>query len=138
MGGVDEVLRKARESFDAGDYRWVVTIVNHVVFSDPENREARQLQADAMEQLGYRAESGTWRNAYLTGAQELRNGSPEFPLRAGRFQSMAMEAENLVDVIGVRFDPARFAPGSAVFNLHFTDIDAVSYTHLTLPTIYSV
>lgn len=123
MGGATEVMRRARESFDAGDYRWVAQLVNHVVFADPSNREARQLQADALEQMGYQAESGTWRNAYLQGAAELRNGTPSFPLRAGRLQGIAMEAENLIDVMGVRFDPSRFGPGTATFNIHFTDID---------------
>jgi alkyl sulfatase BDS1-like metallo-beta-lactamase superfamily hydrolase len=61
MGGADEVLRRARQSFDAGEYRWVAEVVNHVVFADPANAAARDLQADALEQLGYQAESGTWR-----------------------------------------------------------------------------
>jgi alkyl sulfatase BDS1-like metallo-beta-lactamase superfamily hydrolase len=74
MGGADEVLRRARESFAAADFRWVVQVVNHVVFADPDNAEARELQADALEQLGYGSENGTWRNFYLTGALELRHG----------------------------------------------------------------
>src|SRR5699024_10339330 len=69
MGGADAVLEKARASFEQGDYRWVVQIVNEVVFADPENRAAKLLQADALEQLGYQSESSTWRNAYLTGAR---------------------------------------------------------------------
>jgi alkyl sulfatase BDS1-like metallo-beta-lactamase superfamily hydrolase len=76
MGGADEVLDQARASFDAGDYRWVAEVVNHVVFADPSNRDARLLQAATLEQLGYQAESGPWRDFYLTGAQELRNGTP--------------------------------------------------------------
>ena len=62
-------------AFDAGDYRWVVELVNHLVFADPTNTAARELQADAFEQLGYQSESATFRNAYLMGAQELRNGT---------------------------------------------------------------
>lgn len=79
MGGADEVLRRARESFDQGDYRWVVQVVNHVVFADADNTEARALQADALEQLGYGSENGTWRNFFLTGALELREGSVGTP-----------------------------------------------------------
>jgi len=123
MGGADEVLRRARSSYDDGEYRWVVQVVNHLVFADPNNREARLLQADAMEQLGYQTESGTWRNAYLSGASELRNGSPQFKIPAGRRMAHAMEAENLMDVMGVRFDPAKFGPDEATFNWHFTDLD---------------
>jgi alkyl sulfatase BDS1-like metallo-beta-lactamase superfamily hydrolase len=62
MGGAEAVLEKARASFDKGDYRWVAQVVNHVVFAEPDNMEARALQADALEQLGYQAESAPWRN----------------------------------------------------------------------------
>lgn len=74
MGGADAALEKARAAFEAGEYRWVAEVVNHVVFAEPENEAARALQADALEQLGYQSESGPWRNFYLSGATELRNG----------------------------------------------------------------
>ncbi len=125
MGGAEEVLRKARDSFDEGDYRWVAQIVNHVVFADPSNTEARELQADALEQLGYQAESGTWRNAYLSGAHELRNGSPNLPGSVGRQFPRVMTAEQIFDLLGVRFDPEGFARSTDGFtmNWHFTDLD---------------
>jgi alkyl sulfatase BDS1-like metallo-beta-lactamase superfamily hydrolase len=106
MGGADEVVRKAQEAFDAGDYRWVAEVVNHVVFADPAHVPARHLQADALEQLGYQAESGPWRDFYLTGAQELRNGAP--PLRgsstAGPEVVAAMTTEMLLQLMGVRLN----------------------------------
>lgn len=74
MGGAEQVLTAAQEAFDRGEYRWVAELVNHVVFAEPNNRAALLLQADALEQLGYLAESGPWRGFYLTGAQELRDG----------------------------------------------------------------
>ncbi|MEP4484648.1 MAG: alkyl sulfatase dimerization domain-containing protein [Halioglobus sp.] len=77
MGGAEAVLEKATLAFDEGDYRWVAEVVNHLVFAQPENREAKALLARTYEQLGYQAESGPWRDAYLTGAYELRNGPPE-------------------------------------------------------------
>jgi alkyl sulfatase BDS1-like metallo-beta-lactamase superfamily hydrolase len=123
MGGASHVLDQAEVSLAAGDYRWVVELVNHVVFADPGNRRARLLQADALEQLGYQAESATWRNAYLTGAWELRNGSPTGARVPGRDLSPAMTAEQLVDAIGVRFDPDAFGRPTATINLHLTDLD---------------
>ena len=75
MGGADSVIAKARQSYDQGDYRWVAEVMKHVVFADPANQEARNLQADAFEQLGYSFESGTWRNIFLSAAEELRNGN---------------------------------------------------------------
>lgn len=73
MGGADAVVERARADFDAGRFRWVVEVLNHVVFAEPGHRAARELTADAMEQLGYQSESATWRNAYLLAARELRS-----------------------------------------------------------------
>jgi alkyl sulfatase BDS1-like metallo-beta-lactamase superfamily hydrolase len=75
FGDTDAVLRKAKEDFDKGEYQWVAEITNILVFADPTNTDARYLCADALEQLAYTAESGTWRNAYLCAAQELRFGT---------------------------------------------------------------
>jgi alkyl sulfatase BDS1-like metallo-beta-lactamase superfamily hydrolase len=61
------VLRRAREDYDAGNFRWIVEVLNHVVFAEPTNRAARDLAADAMEQLGYQGRIATWRNSYLPG-----------------------------------------------------------------------
>lgn len=77
MGGAAALLAKARADFARGDYRWVVEVLNHLVFADPGDRAARELAADAMEQLGYQSESATWRNSYLLGARELREGPPK-------------------------------------------------------------
>jgi alkyl sulfatase BDS1-like metallo-beta-lactamase superfamily hydrolase len=75
MGGAEAIVRRARSDYDAGNFRWVVEALNHVVFAEPGNRGARELSADAMEQLGYQSESATWRNAYLLAARELRSTS---------------------------------------------------------------
>ncbi|WP_426572657.1 alkyl/aryl-sulfatase [Aquihabitans sp. McL0605] len=106
MGGADAVLEKAQQSFDDGDYRWVAEVVSHVVFADPGNMAARALEADALEQLGYQAESGPWRDFYLTGAQELRAGHPDMTITstAGRDTVAAMTTEMLFDYLGVRID----------------------------------
>lgn len=74
MGGEDSVLEKARKSFKDGEYQWVAEVTKHVIFANPNNKDAKLLCADALEQLGYIAESGLWRNEYLMGAQELRYG----------------------------------------------------------------
>src|SRR5215475_13515520 len=64
---------------ECGNYRWVASVMNQVIFADPANKQARELGADALEQLGYQAEAATWRNAYLMGAMELRNGVTRLP-----------------------------------------------------------
>ncbi|NCX32239.1 MAG: MBL fold metallo-hydrolase, partial [Actinobacteria bacterium] len=78
-GGAAALLRHAEAAFERGDYRWVAELVNHLVFAEPTNTAARSLQARALEQLGYQAESATFRNAYLMGAMELRQGPPANP-----------------------------------------------------------
>ena len=72
MGGADELLRKARMDYEQGDFRWVAQAMHHLVFAQPDHAQGRALLADAMEQMGYQAESSTWRNAYLLGALEAR------------------------------------------------------------------
>ncbi|ONH31681.1 alkyl/aryl-sulfatase [Pseudofrankia asymbiotica] len=75
MGGADAVVEKAQRSLDAGDLRWAAQVLDHVVFAEPEYKEARALLADVLERLGFGCENGTWRNAYLSGARELREGN---------------------------------------------------------------
>ncbi len=84
IGGAEAALEIAREACDAGDYRWAAELANHVVFADPDNTGARELQAEALEQLGYGAENATWRNFFLMGAQELREGIAGTPTRSRR------------------------------------------------------
>jgi len=75
MGGPQAVIAKARQSFKKAEYRWVAQVMNNVVFAYPDNKEARDLEADALEQLGYQAESGVWRDFYLMGPRNCAKGS---------------------------------------------------------------
>lgn len=77
MGGADQVLAQARRAYAEGDYRWASELLKHLVYADGDNRAARELLAQSFEQLGYASESSTWRNFYLSGALELRDGEPE-------------------------------------------------------------
>ncbi len=116
-GGPDGVLHAARAAFDIGDYRWVAELVNHLVFADPTNTEARELQADALEQLGYQAESATFRNAFLTGAQELRNGSMPRGDSMKRGMLTAMTVEQLLDATAIRLQAEAVGDIEVVVNL---------------------
>jgi alkyl sulfatase BDS1-like metallo-beta-lactamase superfamily hydrolase len=121
-GGPDALLASARTSFDAGDYRWVAELVNHLVFADPTNTEARELQADALEQLGYQSESATFRNAFLMGAQELRQGHP--PMRPATRSSYfeAMSIDQLFDALAVRVRSEDVGGLALSVNFTFTDL----------------
>lgn len=124
MGGAAAAIRRAREDFTQGNYRWVAEVMNHVVFADPDNREARELVASAYEQLGYLAESATWRNAYLVAAYELRNGVPQIP--RGPLLSpdvlKALPLSMVFDYLGVRMNGPRAAGKRIVTNWHFSDV----------------
>jgi len=121
-GGADALLDRARQAFEAGEYRWVVELVSHLVFADAGHTEARELQADAFEQLGYQSESATFRNAFLTGAQELRNGRlPSRP--AGRHGYLdAMTIDQLVDSVAVRLMAEDVGGIAVTVNFTFTDV----------------
>jgi len=123
MGGADAVLSRAREAYANGEYRWVAEVVNHLVFAQPDNREARELQADALEQLGYQAESGPWRNFYLTGALELRGDVVRVEqAKTGSDDAIAaMEVGLLFDYMAVRLNGPKAAGHALSIGFDFTD-----------------
>ncbi len=125
MGGIERVLERARESFDNGEYRWVVQVLDHAVAAEPEHSGARRLLADALEQLGYQAESGPWRNFYLTGAQELRDGvqSRDLPMMESSQSIAALPLPAIFDSLAVRLNSARAADQNLTANFHFTDTE---------------
>jgi alkyl sulfatase BDS1-like metallo-beta-lactamase superfamily hydrolase len=123
MGGADAVIARAQDDFKAGNYRWVASVMNQVVFADPANRKARELGADALEQLGYQTEAATWRNAYLMGAMELRTGVPKLPAVGALSREIlkSVSVDLLFDFLAVRLN-ADLAEGKAmVINWTFTD-----------------
>ncbi len=124
MGGADAALDKADAAFGDGDYRWVAEVVNHVVFADPDNERARNLQADALEQLGYQAESGPWRDFYLTGALELRAGVQKLSMslieRAADMLAN-MTVPMMLDGMALRLDGTKLDGVSMKMGLDFTD-----------------
>ena len=125
LGDSNEVLRMAKADFEAGEYQWVAEITNVLVYADPTNEAARLLCADALEQLGYQAESGPWRNAYLGAARELREGnlasSVEQASNDGSIQR-EMTASMLFDYMGIFLDKAAMADQSFVMNFTLTDV----------------
>jgi len=125
MGGADAVIAKGKAAYDAGDYRWTATLLNHVVFAEPQNASAAALLADTYDQLGYQAESGPWRDFYLTGAQELRRGVEALPVsrRGTREVIAAMPTHMFFDALAVRLVPEQAEGEDTRLNFVFTDID---------------
>jgi alkyl sulfatase BDS1-like metallo-beta-lactamase superfamily hydrolase len=124
MGGAAAVRGRAREAADAGEYRWAATLLDHAVFADPTDQEARDALADVYTQLAYQAEAGTWRNIYLTGAQELRGGVVRLPPPSlGDDVLQATPTSMLLDFAAVRLDPVRALEKPVRLNLVLTDVD---------------
>jgi linear primary-alkylsulfatase len=123
MGGADAILAHAARDFAKGEFRFVAQAVSHLVFAEPDNQAARAVLADTFEQLGYAAESATWRNAYLFGAQELRQGMPKAPPRPPmpRETLAALRTAQLWDVLGVRLNGPKAEGKHIVLNWSFTD-----------------
>jgi alkyl sulfatase BDS1-like metallo-beta-lactamase superfamily hydrolase len=137
MGGAAAVMARAKADFARGEFRWVAQVMKEVVFAEPGNAEARALCADALEQMGYQAESATWRNAFLYGAQELRHGVFKVPARGAMAADTlrGLSTDVFFDMLAVRLDPAKAAGQSMVVNWHFTDRGetlALTLKHCTL------
>ena len=130
LGSTDAVLRKARKDFEKGDYQWVAQITKELVFADPSNQKARNLCADALEQLGYQAESGAWRNAYLMGAAELRKGHLSGLARTANGLGSAMKemtVDMLLDYISILTDANAAQNDDVTLNLIVTDVNEKFY-----------
>jgi alkyl sulfatase BDS1-like metallo-beta-lactamase superfamily hydrolase len=123
MGGADAVLAIAREAFAQGDFRWVAELLNHLVFAEPDNEAAKALQADALEQLGFGAENGTWRSAYLAGATELRRGSFGTPVAAVAPDLLAaLTPSQIFDAIAIRVDGPKAWAEDLSIGVALTDV----------------
>jgi alkyl sulfatase BDS1-like metallo-beta-lactamase superfamily hydrolase len=124
MGGETAVLEKMRGAIAKGEYRWAAQLGNQLLFANPDNGEARKAQAEALEQMGYQSENATWRNMYLTGAMELRNGVPP---HAGTSVSVdmvrAMSPEMFFDFLAVRLDSEKAVGHDLTLNWTFEDLN---------------
>jgi alkyl sulfatase BDS1-like metallo-beta-lactamase superfamily hydrolase len=123
MGGSDAVVTAATQAFDRGEYRWVAELLKHVVFTQPDHEGARQLLAAAFDQLGYQAESGPWRDVYLSGAYELRHGAPKTPLPTGMIDGLlrATPVERFFELVATMVDGPKAAELSLTLNFELLD-----------------
>ncbi|EBK2343734.1 MBL fold metallo-hydrolase, partial [Salmonella enterica subsp. enterica serovar Enteritidis] len=103
-GGSNNVLLKAQKAFDEGNYRWAAELLNHLVSVEPKNIVARELLARSYDQLGYQAESGPWRDVYLTGALELRQGTSNTSVNLAATKDLLLQTpvSNFFDTLAVR------------------------------------
>jgi len=134
MGGADKVLEKALQEFEAASdmsategrdtYRWLAELLNHVVFAEPANNDAKQLLASVYDQLGYQAESAPWRDFYLTGAYELRHGSPEEGIKPAMMREVLLNTpvSLFFDSMAVRLNAEDAEGENTTIRISFTDL----------------
>jgi alkyl sulfatase BDS1-like metallo-beta-lactamase superfamily hydrolase len=133
MGGAAEVKRKAQASFERGEYRWVAMVMNHVVFADPDDGEARELLARAYDQLGYQAESGPWRDVYLSGAHELRHGVTAPAVETAGIMGLLrhLPLDRFFDAMAARVIGPKAEGKDVVLNFVFTDLGVTHVLELS-------
>lgn len=108
MGGLDRVVEIARQAFGEGDYRWAATLLDHAIFTDEQHAEARELYADTLEQLAYGAENAVWRNFFLSGATELREGNFGTPTQTTSASMVAqLTPEQIFDALAITVNGPR-------------------------------
>ena len=124
MGGIDAVLQRGIEAFEAGDYRWASEVFNHAVFAEPENETAKEWLAASYEQQGFQAESGAWRSYYLTAASELRNGLPETGRETAANAEFlaAVPTPDLFDSLATRYNPEKLTREPFTIVFEFPDV----------------
>ena len=125
MGGAEPVLERALQSFDEGEYRWAAELLNHLVFAQPDNVDARALLASTYDQIGYQAESGPWRDVYLSGARELRHGfsGEGVDIASARDLLVQTPVERFFDTMAVMLNGPEAEGEEMTINITFTDLD---------------
>ncbi len=123
LGGPEKVRALAQTAFDAGDYAWAAELLDMVVFSDPKDSAARTLLARAYEQMAWQSENSLWRNMYLTGASELRDGVKAQPRNPAAQAAMVanLPTSMVFDLMAVRLDADKVGDGRLKLAFVFTD-----------------
>ncbi|MUL66189.1 alkyl/aryl-sulfatase [Mycobacterium sp. CBMA 234] len=125
MGGVDKVVELAQQAFDDGDFRWAVTLLDHVVFTDEHHAAARELYADTLEQMAYGAENAVWRNFFLSGATELRVGKFGTPTQSASPTMLAqLTPEQMFDTLAINVNGPRAWDLNLAIDVTFEDVAA--------------
>ena len=124
IGGADKAVAAAQAAFDKGDYRWAAELLNHAVFGAPDHKAAKELLARTYDQLGYGSEAATWRNSYLSAADELRNGPPKKGVDRSFLIDMLMETplERFFEAMAAGLDGPAAEGKDLKVNLVLTDL----------------
>lgn len=124
MGGSEAVLNESQKTYAAGDYRWGAELLNHLVFAEPDNKKARELLAHTYQQLAYQAESGPWRDIYLSGAQELLNTQQRNPIEPKLMKKVLEKTPTsyFLTAMAANLNPKAAEGETLTLNLNFQDV----------------
>jgi alkyl sulfatase BDS1-like metallo-beta-lactamase superfamily hydrolase len=139
MGGINAVLERAQKDYEAGEYRWVAHILDQVIWAEPGNMRARDLAAAAHTQMGYVSENPTWRNAYLSAANELRDGIPKGDKnhRVLRDVFKGMSPLLLMNSLSIRINGSKAAGHGFTINWKVAGTNEVCHSELTNAVLVS-
>lgn len=131
-GGIDKLVAAAQTAFDAGDYRWAAELLKHAVYAEPRHQAASELLARSFEQMGYLAESAPWRNFYLTGALELRQGPPQKGVTLDILLDMLQYTpiERFLERMAASLDGPKAGDVNLKLNLVFSDLKESYVLHI--------
>lgn len=122
MGGANAILERAEKDYKEGEYRWVAEVLRHLIYANPSNQKAKLLLANAYQQLGFQTENATWRNFYLTGAEELlRKEEGQHPIFTNLALITSLPTADFLDFMSISLDGLRASEYSTKINLILTD-----------------
>jgi alkyl sulfatase BDS1-like metallo-beta-lactamase superfamily hydrolase len=121
MGGIDEVIRKAEHFVQEGDLRFAATLLRHAVSADPMYAASKEALADVYTRLGFGAENATWRNYYLSAAQDLGKTPSSQTKALGTGMKMGQSVEQWLDLLAIRLNGPKAGAERFAIDVHVTD-----------------
>ncbi len=123
MGGTDKVIQAAKDALAKGEHRWAAELLKHVVYVSPGNTDAKNMLAETFDHLGFASESSAWRNFYLTGALELREGPPEKGMSRESLLEMLNQTpiERFLEAMAASLNATKAEGKKLKINLVFSD-----------------
>jgi alkyl sulfatase BDS1-like metallo-beta-lactamase superfamily hydrolase len=140
MGGAAAIMARARTLHDEGSYLLATEILNKLVQAELGNQDAKDMLADAFEQIGYQQENPGLRNSFLSGAFELRSGIPigDTADTSSPDVIRSMTTEQWLNFLGIKLDSRK--AGKAAFKINLATPDngesfVIELAHGTLTNI---
>lgn len=125
IGGNEVLNNKSQAYFDKGNYRFAAELLNKAIFCNTDNETATELLAKTYEQLGYQSEAGSWRNVYLSGAKELRDGPTQKEIKLANMADILLNTpvNKFFETLAVRLDAQKAEGIELSIAVRFSDLN---------------